>query len=196
MTTSIPTHTRVGTGSKPVGPHRGTPDSAERARLAGTFGAVLVAERRVRGWTQAQLAEQAGVSRATVERLERGARRPSAGDDVAAAPCPAEQRGDARPGRPRRSAVHGRREPPRCVGYTRPRSPWLRLREAPEAPPAPGPLACPDFGVSCGTVDVVRRRPVCLGWTVRARPARRARRPPPYRRRGGEAKRVFPSAQR
>jgi transcriptional regulator with XRE-family HTH domain len=38
-----------------------------------------VAERRGRGWTQAQLAEQAGVSRATVERLERGARRPSAG---------------------------------------------------------------------------------------------------------------------
>ncbi len=54
------------------------PDEAERARLAGTFGAVLRELRRPSGMSQRTLAERSGVSVRMVKYLEAGQRRPSA----------------------------------------------------------------------------------------------------------------------
>ncbi len=49
----------------------------ERAELAVRFGSVLRAERAAHGWSQARLAEAAGVTRESVYRLEGGRQRPS-----------------------------------------------------------------------------------------------------------------------
>lgn len=55
----------------------GVPDERERAVLAATFGAALRQARRPSGMSQRTLAERAGVSKAMVEYLEVGRRRPT-----------------------------------------------------------------------------------------------------------------------
>ncbi|QFZ17562.1 helix-turn-helix transcriptional regulator [Saccharothrix syringae] len=57
--------------------HRGRAHGVERAELAARFGAVLRTERAARGWSQARLAEAAGITRESVYRLEGGRQRPS-----------------------------------------------------------------------------------------------------------------------
>jgi transcriptional regulator with XRE-family HTH domain len=58
-------------------PNEGVVTGDERVRLAESFGARLVAERRRIGLTQDALAARAGYSEAHVARLERGERRPT-----------------------------------------------------------------------------------------------------------------------
>jgi transcriptional regulator with XRE-family HTH domain len=45
---------------------------AERQQTAAAFGQAVKAARKERGWSQAELSKQAGVSRPTVARIENG----------------------------------------------------------------------------------------------------------------------------
>jgi transcriptional regulator with XRE-family HTH domain len=58
---------------------RGLVLDEERARLARSFGTVLVAERGAARLTQSKLAELAGLAACTVARLENGRQRPTIG---------------------------------------------------------------------------------------------------------------------
>lgn len=60
-----------------AGDRRGVVTGAERERLRCSLAAVLAHERGARSLTQVALASAAGVSRRSVEELERGAQRPS-----------------------------------------------------------------------------------------------------------------------
>ncbi len=49
-----------------------------QAHIPETFGEMLKAQRIARGWSQARLAQEAGLKRETLSRLERNARKPVA----------------------------------------------------------------------------------------------------------------------
>ncbi len=71
----VDTEPDVGTGSgvdRRLGAAAG--GGSARGRLAGSLGALLRARRQLRNWRQEDLAERAGVSQATVTRIERGER--------------------------------------------------------------------------------------------------------------------------